>query len=66
MRMVASPRRDVVLLLIVLVAVVAGTVGGSQQPKGEPFSTAIMRLKEGLYVIPGWTSIRPFPVTGQC
>ena len=54
MRMLMSPRRDVVLLLIVLVAVIAATVGGTQQPKGDPFSTAIMKLKDGLYVIPGY------------
>jgi len=37
----------------VLAVLVAAEVAGRQQPKGEPFSTAIMKLKDGLYVIPG-------------
>src|SRR5262245_6995541 len=35
-------------------ALAAGPIAARQQPTGEPFSTAIMRLKEGLYVIPGY------------
>lgn len=34
-------------------ALAAGLAAG-QQPKGEPFSTAITKLKDGLYVIPGY------------
>jgi len=37
-------------LLVALVSILAA----GQQPKGEPFSTAIVKLKDGLYVIPGY------------
>ena len=45
--------RFVVALVLVGAALAAGLIAG-QQPKGEPFSTAIMKLKDGLYVIPGY------------
>jgi glyoxylase-like metal-dependent hydrolase (beta-lactamase superfamily II) len=54
MRQGKSPLRHVVVLLLAAVALVAARVAGGQQPKGAPFSTAIMKLKEGLYVIPGY------------
>jgi cyclase len=57
MRKVSTPLKDVVVLLVALAALVtARTATGArgQQPNGEPFSTAIMKLKEGLYVIPGY------------
>ena len=44
----------VVLLLAAVAALVVADVAGRQQPKGEPFSTAIMKVKDGLYVIPGY------------
>jgi glyoxylase-like metal-dependent hydrolase (beta-lactamase superfamily II) len=37
-----------------LMALVVVTGAGRQQPTGEPFSTAITKLKDGLYVIPGY------------
>ena len=44
-----------VLVLFAALAALAGVaVARGQQPKGEPFSTAIMKLKDGLYVIPGY------------
>jgi cyclase len=47
-------RKVFVVFLVALgtLAAVRGAVG--QQPKGAPFSTAIMKLKDGLYVIPGY------------
>ena len=50
MRQFANPRRDVAVLLVVLAALVAATGVGGQQRQGAPFSTAIMKIKEGLYV----------------
>jgi glyoxylase-like metal-dependent hydrolase (beta-lactamase superfamily II) len=47
-------RKAFVVFLVALVALVAATGAGGQQPKGTPFSTAIMKLKDGLYVIPGY------------
>jgi glyoxylase-like metal-dependent hydrolase (beta-lactamase superfamily II) len=47
-------RKAFVVFLIALVALVAAKGAGRQQPKGAPFSTAIMKLKDGLYVIPGY------------
>jgi cyclase len=38
----------------VLLAGVAAVGLAPQQPQGEPFSTAIRQIKEGLYVIPGY------------
>ena len=44
-----------VLVLFAALATLAGVaVARGQQPKGEPVSTAIMKLKDGLYVIPGY------------
>ena len=44
-----------VLVLFAALAALAGVaVARGQQPKGEPFSTAITKLKDGLYVIPGY------------
>ena len=54
MTMFANLRRDWVLLPVVLAALVAAAAAGGQQPRGEPFSTAITKLKDGLYVIPGY------------
>src|ERR1700752_3188276 len=45
--------RLIVALVLAGAALAAGATAG-QQPKGEPFSTAIMKLKDGLYVIPGY------------
>jgi cyclase len=36
------------------VALVVGEVAARQQAKGEPFTTAITKIKDGLYVIPGY------------
>ena len=47
-------RGTFVVLLVGLVALAATRGAGGQQPKGVPFSTAIMKLKDGLYVIPGY------------
>src|SRR5229473_7562440 len=47
-------RKAFVVFLVALVALVAARGAGGQQPKGAPFSTAIMKLKDGLYVIPGY------------
>jgi cyclase len=44
--------RPIVALCLVATAVTAWAVG--QQPEGEPFSTAIRKVKDGLYVIPGY------------
>src|SRR5215471_16033451 len=46
--------RHVLMLLAGLVILVAVGAARGQQPKGEPFSTEIMRLKDGLFVIPGY------------
>jgi cyclase len=48
------PARLIVALALSAAAIAAGSVTTGQQPKGEPFSTAIMKLKDGLYVIPGY------------
>jgi hypothetical protein len=42
------------LLLAAAAAFMAADVMGFQQPRGEPFSTAITKVKDGLYVIPGY------------
>ena len=39
---------------ILFAAVAALAAAGRQQPQGEPYSTAITRLRDGLYVIPGY------------
>src|SRR4029450_6535567 len=54
MTMFANLRRELVLLPVVLAALVAAAAAGGQQPRGEPFSTEITKLKDGLYVIPGY------------
>lgn len=45
--------KDVGTLLVALV-VFAAVRGAGQQPTGEPFSTAIAKIKDGLFVIPGY------------
>jgi len=54
MRQGQGPFRDIVILLVAVVALVAARAAGSQQPKGDPYSTAIMKLADGLFVIPGY------------
>lgn len=54
MRQFAHPRRAVAVLLVALAALVGATGAGGQQRQGPPFSTAIMTIKDGLYVIPGY------------
>ena len=46
--------RPLVALGLAITAVAALALAASQQPTGEPFSTEIRKLKEGLYVIPGY------------
>jgi len=46
--------RLIVAIVLSAAAITAGARGTGQQPKGEPFSTAITKLKDGLYVIPGY------------
>src|SRR5262245_42938365 len=41
-------------VLATLVALVVAALAGARQPKGTPFSNEIMKLKDGLYVIPGY------------
>jgi len=45
---------NVGVLLAAMAAWVVADVAGRQQPKGDPFTTAIVKIKEGLYVIPGY------------
>src|SRR5918993_524776 len=49
-------RRSSVLLALTLsgAALTAISFAASQQPSGEPFTTEIRKLAEGLYVIPGY------------
>lgn len=50
-------QRALVSLVVILAAVGAMMVAeltGRQQPKGDPFSTAITKINDGLYVIPGY------------
>jgi cyclase len=54
MRQFANPRRDTLVLLVVLAAPAMAKGAGSQQRQGAPFSTEIVKIKEGLYVIPGY------------
>jgi cyclase len=54
MEKASSSVRRVVVLFAALAALAGVAVAGGQQPKGEPFSTAITKLKEGLYIIPGY------------
>src|SRR5262245_42636677 len=51
MRIAARPCIHAGVLIVGLV-VMAGA--RAQQPAGEPFSTAIMKVKDGLYVVPGY------------
>ncbi len=46
--------RLLVALALTIAAVAAGPLAARQQPSGEPFSTAINKLKDGLFVIPGY------------
>jgi glyoxylase-like metal-dependent hydrolase (beta-lactamase superfamily II) len=46
--------RIIVALGLTAAALTVGPIAARQQPKGEPFSTAITKLKDGLYVIPGY------------
>ena len=46
--------RVIVAIVLSAAAITAGSMATGQQPKGDPFSTAITKLKEGLYVIPGY------------
>jgi cyclase len=46
--------RHALMLLAGLVILVAVGAARGQQPKGEPFSTEVMKLKDGLFVIPGY------------
>src|SRR5262245_21267812 len=47
-------RSRAALLLAAAVVLVVAALAGNQQPKGAPFSTEIVKLKEGLFVIPGY------------
>jgi len=42
------------LVLAATAAFLAADALGYQQPRGEPFTTAITKVKDGLYVIPGY------------
>lgn len=44
----------VAVLVVAVIALAGAEAARLQQPKGEPFSTAIMKVKDGLYVIPGY------------
>jgi cyclase len=46
--------RRLVALGLTAATLVAGPIAARQQPTGEPFSTAITKLKDGLYLIPGY------------
>ena len=46
--------RLVVAFGLTATALAAGPIAARQQRQGEPFSTAITKLKDGLYVIPGY------------
>jgi cyclase len=50
----SRPLVSAALLLAGAAAFMVADVIGYQQPRGEPFTTAITKLKEGLYVIPGY------------
>jgi cyclase len=47
-------RRFVVMLALAAIAAATIPFTASQQPTGEPFSTEIRKIKDGLYVIPGY------------
>ena len=50
----SRPLVGTALLLMGAAAFMVADMAGYQQPRGEPFSTAITKLKDGLYVIPGY------------
>jgi len=52
--------RILVSLSLAGAALASMPFAASQQPTGEPFSTAIMKVKEGLYVIPGYDGRDPY------
>jgi glyoxylase-like metal-dependent hydrolase (beta-lactamase superfamily II) len=54
MRRGSTALKDVAVLAAALGALVAASAARGQQPTGEPFSTEIRKLKDGLYVIPGY------------
>lgn len=47
-------QRLVVMLVLAAIGVAAIPYAASQQPTGDPFSTEIRKVKDGLYVIPGY------------
>jgi cyclase len=47
-------QRLLVMLVLAAIAAAALPYAASQQPTGEPFSTEIRKVKDGLYVIPGY------------
>jgi cyclase len=51
---VSRPLVCAALLLTGATAFMIADLTGYQQPRGEPFTTAITKLKEGLYIIPGY------------
>jgi cyclase len=54
---ISSPLKNLVMLVLGITTLVAVNAVRGQQPKGEPFSTAITKLKDGLYVIPGYDGV---------
>ena len=46
--------RLIVMVALTATALVTIAFAASQQPTGDPFSTEIRKLKDGLYVIPGY------------
>jgi glyoxylase-like metal-dependent hydrolase (beta-lactamase superfamily II) len=44
----------IIVAVSVVVAAIAAPVATRQQPQGDPFSTEIRKVKDGLYVIPGY------------
>ena len=53
LRIENSELRTILAVVLASAVLAAGLMAG-QQPTGEPFSTAIMKVKDGLYVIPGY------------
>jgi len=49
-----QPFRTVSLFALAAVALLATTTAAAQQPEGEPYSRAIKKIKEGVYVVPGY------------
>lgn len=54
MRKHQRPAMGVALLVVAALSLVMADVSSRQQPTGEPFTTAIRKLGEGLYLIPGY------------